>query len=177
MDDEPKWFAMRATYRSELDMKDRLETAGLRAFVPMKSEKVVVRGRVKHTLVPAISSLIFVYGPQPRIQEFKISHPRLQYMHDVSHTTRVSSPLVVPTCQMEAFMALCLSDNAQLFPCLDNFKPGMPVRIVSGPLAGLQGTFQRISGCRERRFVVSISGVALVTTTEVDASMIEPVVS
>ena len=36
VDDPIRWFAMRATYRHELKMRDMLQQHGIETFVPMK---------------------------------------------------------------------------------------------------------------------------------------------
>ena len=43
-DQKDQWYAMRALYRTELQMKTRLEEAGIRCFIPIKETIVTTRG-------------------------------------------------------------------------------------------------------------------------------------
>lgn len=47
------WYAMRATYRRELDAMHRLKEAGMGCFIPMQYHFRLKRGRRVRELVPA----------------------------------------------------------------------------------------------------------------------------
>ncbi|MBP5631031.1 MAG: hypothetical protein J6W97_05685, partial [Bacteroidaceae bacterium] len=53
-------------------------------------------------------------------------------------------------------------------------KPGQEVMVVSGPLQGIRGYFQRIGGHRARRLIVSIPG-ACSATIQVNAEEVTPI--
>ena len=55
MDKETEvWFAMRATYRRELEAMHLLEKANLGCFIPMQYKISIRRGRKVRALVPVI---------------------------------------------------------------------------------------------------------------------------
>ena len=61
MDKETEvWFAMRATYRRELEAMHLLEKANLGCFIPMQYKISIRRGRKVRALVPVIRNLVFV---------------------------------------------------------------------------------------------------------------------
>lgn len=169
--EEQCWFAMRATYRSEMSMRDKLKAAGFDCFVPLVKELRTVGRRKKYVWVPAINNLIFVFGKKSAIQEFKLHQDRLQYM--CKPTKEGRTPIIVPKDQMDAFQLLYANCGYEITEIDENFKPGTRVRVIDGPFAGMTGTFQRINGHRERRFVVTLDSVLLISTTEVGPGMLE----
>ena len=55
MDKETEvWFAMRATYRRELEAMHLLEKANIGCFIPMQYKISICRGRKVRALVPVI---------------------------------------------------------------------------------------------------------------------------
>ena len=56
------WYAMRATYRRELEAVKLLERERLGCFVPMQYKVSVKRGKKVRELVPAVHSLVFVHA-------------------------------------------------------------------------------------------------------------------
>jgi hypothetical protein len=79
LDSEEKcvWFAMRATYRREMEAKKLLEAESLDTFIPMRYAPVKGNNK-KRELVPVIHNLIFVYARPSHIQSLKKSIPFLQ---------------------------------------------------------------------------------------------------
>lgn len=52
-----------------------------------------------------------------------------------------------------------------------DLKPGDRVRVIKGPLAGLEGELMRIRG--HKRVVIRLSGVASIATSYVPGSFLE----
>jgi transcription antitermination factor NusG len=162
------WFAMRVTYRREMKVKAEMDALGVQAFVPMR--RIMQRGRrLKNTLEPAIHNLIFIYATEEKVQALKKSRPELQYM--MRQMDGKMEKIIVPQRQMDDFMKVCTMspDFIEIVPAEQiKFKPGQEVMIVSGPLQGVRGYFQRVEGHRSRRFIVTIPG-ACAATVEVKA--------
>ena len=159
---------MRVTYRREMKVKAEMDALGVQAFVPMR--RVMQKGgRLANQLEPAIHNLIFIYESAERVQALKKSRPELQYM--MRQMNGKMEKIIVPKRQMDDFMKVCITspDFVEIVPAEQiQFKPGQEVLIVSGPLQGVRGYFQRVAGHRARRFVVSIPG-ACSATIEVKA--------
>ena len=101
-DAEVKWYAMSATYRSELKVKEYLDSKQVECFVPLvPAFRVVNRRRVK-SLVPAVSNLIFVHASKNTIDILKKTQPRWQYK--MMSDWQKSVPVVVPDSQMTSFI-------------------------------------------------------------------------
>lgn len=169
------WFAMSATFAREMKAKDFLEGQGIECYVPMKS--VVTKksaGHEEHILVPAIHNLIFVHTTKAILREAKLKLPYLQYKVHPENGRNV--PIIVPDAQMNQFMAICEGCQKQLVflqPGQVNIAAGTPVRVVGGSLDGLEGTFVKIEGLRNRRFVLEIPNVASVATAEISDGHLE----
>ena len=83
MDKETEvWFAMRATYRRELEAMHLLEKANLGCFIPMQYKISIRRGRKVRALVPVIRNLVFVHARPSEVQRFKSQITYLQYITD-----------------------------------------------------------------------------------------------
>ena len=168
------WFAMRVTYRREMKVKAEMDALGVQAFVPMR--RIIKRGLLlKNSFEPAIHNLIFIHATEEKVQTLKKSRPELQYM--MRKMNGKTEKIIVPERQMDDFMKVCTTspDFVEIVPTLQiPFKKGQEVLVVSGPLQGVRGYFQRIEGHRNRRLIVSIPG-ACSATIEVKTEDVSPV--
>lgn len=167
--EQPEWYAMSATFGRALKAKDFLESHLVRCFVPMKYEAI---DNAKHgkrrQLVPAISNLLFVYTTRSCIQSLKSKVSYLQYLTRLEGTQRV--PVVVPEHQMEQFITVCNTYNDKLVylnPDEIKLEKGTPVQIIGGAFDGVEGTFIKIEGVRNRRVVVLVPGIAAVIIADI----------
>ena len=90
------WYAMRATYRRELEAMKLLEKEGLGCFVPMQYKETVKRGKKIRALVPAVHSLVFVHARPSEVKRVKSGVTWLQYITD----SRSGQKIIVPDSQM-----------------------------------------------------------------------------
>ncbi len=158
-----QWFAMRVTFRRELNVKQMFDDVHVENFIPMRRELKVVKGRRMQVMVPAIHNLIFVKTNKKWLQQFKASVPYLQYMTNVEQGKRI--PIIVPDWQMDNFMKVSMSDNDNLiyFDSVDNhIAAGTPVRIHGGSFDGITGSFVKVKGKRNKKVVVTVQNVLAV---------------
>lgn len=163
------WFAMSATFGRALKAKDFLESRSVSCFVPMKYDVVSdgKQGKVRK-LIPAINNLLFVRTTRSNIQALKSEVDYLQYLTRPEGARRV--PIVVPDHQMEQFIAVCDSYNEKLVylnPSEINLAKGTPVQIIGGPFDGIEGTFVKVEGVRNRRVAVLVPGIAAVVIADI----------
>lgn len=163
------WFAMSATFGRALKAKEFLESRSVRCFIPMKYE-VVSDGKhgKKRKLVPAINNLLFVYTTREHIQSLKSEVSYLQYLTRPEESRRV--PVVVPERQMEQFITVCNSYNEKLIyltPDEINLEQGTPVQIIGGAFDGVEGTFVKVEGIRNRRVAILVPGIAAVVIADI----------
>ena len=131
------WYAMRATYRRELDAMHRLKEAGMGCFIPMQYHFRLKRGRRVRELVPAVRNLLFVHALPSELKRMKLELPYLQYITD----TRSHEKIIVPDVQMQRFIAVAGTYDDQLLyfrPGELNLAKGTRVRITGGEFAGCQ---------------------------------------
>lgn len=164
-----EWIAMSATFGRALKAKDFLESHSVRCFIPMKYEifNDGNHGR-KRQLVPAISNLLFVNTTRSCIQSLKAELSYLQYLTRPDGTRRI--PIVVPDRQMEQFISVCNTCNEKLVylsPEEINLEKGTPVQIIGGIFDGVEGTFVKVEGLRNRRVVVSVPGITAVVIADI----------
>lgn len=66
------WFAMRATYSRELDIKYKLDLKGINSFIPMRYEVRMDGKHKKRELVPVIHNLILSMLPRPTYRKLRV---------------------------------------------------------------------------------------------------------
>lgn len=170
------WFAMRATYGRNMEMKQNLDEAGFQSFVPMRYVVALDRrGRKVKKFVPVVRDLIFVYTDQATMYSLKQQYETLRNIYIPSEDGR-KRPVVVQDDQMESFMKVTetLSDGLLFFtPEEVNLSKGVKVRIHGGQFDGLEGTFIKVKGARDKRVVVEVSGVIVVATCSLKCDLVE----
>lgn len=137
------WYVM-AAYRCELKAEEMLLREKIETFLP--KETVYVKKPRRHPVPvekPVVPTLIFIRSSREILYEVKQRlDQRIKFM-----TTPVNGPsdfLVVPDRQMEAFMQIWTArDHYNASISTDLIPSGTPVRIISGPMAGLTGTHLR----------------------------------
>ncbi len=168
------WYAMRATYRRELDAVRLLEKEHLGCFVPMQYKVCIKKGRKVRIQVPVIRNLIFVHACSSDLKRVKSKAGYLQYITD----TRSGQKIIVPDVQMQRFIAVAGTYNDHLLyfqPEELNLSKGTRVRITGGDFAGQEGIYVKVRGARDRRVVIAIQGVIAVALATVHPDLIEVV--
>ncbi len=165
---------MSAPYHRELQAHEWFTARGIKSFVPMRYELVTARdGHKSRQLVPAIHNLIFVHTTQALMRELKPQLSIVQYLtRPVDGHNR---PILVPDSQMQQFIRVCDSYDDHLLyfhPEELNLRRGTAVRIIGGPFDGVEGTFVKVQGVRNRRVVVQLTGL-LAIAAEVHPDLIQ----
>lgn len=168
------WYAMSAPYHRELQARDWFADKGIETFVPMRYEIITHRDGVKsRELVPAIHNLLFVHIAPAAMREFKPQIPIVQYL--TRPVDGRNEPILVPDSQMSQFIRVSntFDDKLRYFsPEELNLRRGTAVRIIGGPFDGVEGTFVKVQGIRNRRVVVQLTGL-LAIAAEVHPDLIQ----
>ena len=160
--EKTQWFAMRVTYRRELDVKNLLDQQGVSSFIPMHYVIRMAKKRKVRELVPVVHNLIFIHITQTDMKELKKDIPYLQYMTD----SRSGEKIIVPDGQMRDFIAVAGTyDEHLLFFKPEEINPakGTRVRIIGGDL----------KGARDRRVVICIQGIIAMAMATISPDLIE----
>jgi len=166
------WYAMRATYRRELDAMHLLEKGKLGCFIPMQYKISFRKGKKIRALVPVIRNLVFVHARPSDVQRVKSQITYLQYITD----TRSGQKIIIPDHEMQRFIAVAgtYDDHLLYFqPEEVNLSKGTKVRITGGDFAGQEGVFLKVKGARDRRVVIEIQGVIAVAMATIHPDLIE----
>lgn len=176
-DTEPiLWYAMRATYGRNQEAKKRLDEKGVESFIPMRYVVTIDRkGRKVKKLVPVVRDLVFVRTDRSSMLLLK---EQLEYLRNIYIPTEEGKKqiVVVPDIQMDNFIKVTstAADGLLFFsPDEVNLTKGTRVRIHGGQFNGLEGTFVKVNGARDKRVVVDISGVIVVATCTLKCDLVE----
>ncbi len=146
---DSQWFAVTTRSRQEKVAATVLEALGVQHFLPMRPESRQWSDRKQTTMVPLFSGYLFV-----RINLSKDSTLQvLKAPGVVSFVRNQTGPLPVPDRQIEDIRTV-LATGAHLSQ-QPHFELGDRVRVVRGPLIGVEGVLIRTSS--ESRLLVSIA--------------------
>lgn len=158
---EKYWFAIYVRLFHELKVRQQLEAMGIRCFVPVRREMRIWHDRrvmKERVLTP---QLIFVQATeQERRQVLSLSC--------VSHTLCTPGthlPARIPNLQMEHFVFFIEQSLSPVNFVTTPLVKGDAVRIVSGPLAGLQGIVVDIKKKKYFAIRIDILGCAIMEIT------------
>lgn len=171
-----EWYVLRVTYQRELVAQRMLNDLGVRNFVPtIKVRRRKSGGRFYWREEAKVHNYIFAYASLAELQEIKNTKITfLRYMMGKGESGR-PEPQWVPEQQMEDFMAVCRSEGAQYLDADVPFHKGDRVRILGGPLKGVEGIYTKTTLKHEKRVVVRIEGVAAVATVAMPADAVEKI--
>jgi len=168
-----RWYVMRA-YKSEKRAESHLSVEpDMDCFIPKRYAVRSYHGVKSKRLVPAVPSLVFVRASRSRIVDFKRRYNYLQFATWEKSTGL--EYLTVPDDQMSSFMKVASEheDDLQYYRPEDiDLCRGVRVRIHGGRLDGVEGTFIRVQGKRDRRIVVVLDGI-LAVSAEVHPDLVE----
>ena len=134
------------------------------------SEQLTADG-VHHYVPDIIGSLVFMETDEEYLRRFEqqnFSHLWV-YRHPGTAT-----PTVIPDREMEMFLFVCTAGEKGLVYLGEDrpeYHQGDRVRVVEGPFKGAEGHIKRIK--KDRRLVVTVSGVAAVATSFIPPRFLE----
>lgn len=170
MDTEsPKyWFAIRVRLFHELKTRDNLKKMGIECFVPVHSEVRVWHDRrvIKDRILTP--QLIFIHATEKeRIEALSLSATLYTICIPGKHF-----PAHIPDSQMQAFIFFVTNANRQVEFTDERLKEGDRVRIIEGPLTGLEGVIAHSKNKHYFALKVDLLGCA---TMEIDEKIIEKI--
>lgn len=162
------WYAAYTRPNREFAVKGRLDALGVESFLPTEE---VVRdtpfGR-KKAVAPLIYGMIFIRTDKATSFSLINDHClRIIYLKDAGGR----HSLIVPDRQMSDFMFLLGVSGSGVEVLNKDLRAGDRVRVVRGPLAGLEGELIRVRG--HKRVVIRIDGVASIATSYIPGSYLE----
>ncbi|MGI6231809.1 MAG: UpxY family transcription antiterminator [Prevotella sp.] len=165
-----QWYAMSSPYRRELKAEDALVKRGFECFIPKKrTEKIDRCNQRKVTHAPVIHNLIFVHTTRLALHSAKREmNDLLQYLMKPTASGK-REPVVVPEKQMDDFLRLYQEMPDELIYLspedITTLRENARVIIGDGVFKGIEGYLQRITGKREKCFIVKVDNVLAAACT------------
>lgn len=162
---------MSAIYRSELKVKDYLDSRGIECYVPMTEVMRLRRGRRVREKVPAVCNLIFVHSDPRTINDIKAVQPRLQFktMPVEGHNERI----VIPDAQMAEFIKVSSSpaiEKKYIDPALLKLRAGQRVKVTLADGTQIEGIFMTL---KKKNTVVVNAGNVIAIAFDGDGMTVE----
>lgn len=166
--EEKHWLVAYVQNNREKKTKERLAALGIDCFLPLQEEIHQWSDRRKKVQRVIIPMCIFVRVTYPeRLQILKLpSVNRFMVLRGDS------TPAIIPDDQMERFKFMLDYSEQAVEMCYEHLQPGERVRVIKGPLTGLDGELMIVGGKNKVAVRINILGTALV---EVPTGVVEKV--
>jgi transcription antitermination factor NusG len=157
----PEWYAVHVRSRHEFQVRDRLTLKGVEAFLPTVERLRKWKDRKKLVEFPLFPGYIFVHiekRPQSLLSVLKVAGVVRMLC------TIPGEPDPIPNDQITSLQKLV--ENREALDPYPYLSEGQRVRIIKGPLAGVEGIL--VEKLDKHLLVLSVDvlrqGVALTTT-------------
>ena len=136
------WHAVYTASRAEKKVRERLDAAGIECFLPVQAVVRQWAHRKARVVVPVIPGLLFV-----RVER-KDRVPVLETQGVVAFLKLRGErePATIPDDQMERFKFMVGAADSAIQFTDQPLTPGEKVRVVRGPLCGLEGELTQVDG-------------------------------
>jgi transcription termination/antitermination protein NusG len=162
-----QWFAVWTRSRQEKAAAAMLGTLGVENFLPLRSEVRQWSDRKRIVTVPLFSGYLFVRMNRRMDEKLRV----LKVPGVAGFVVNSSGPLPVPDQQLEAVRTAVLHGKDLTVHAL--LEEGDWVRVVRGPLAGVEGRLMRINA--SSRLVISIQMIHRSLAVTIARNDVQPV--
>jgi transcription antitermination factor NusG len=157
-----RWWVLHTRPRAEKTLARQCFGRKLPFYLPLYRKKWRSAGRLQNSYLPLFPGYVFLYG------EAQVRHAALE-------TNLVAQAISVSDQgQLQADLVRLnrlLDVDAAVAP-EDRLEPGAPVKVIHGPLAGLEGkVLRRDKNCR---FVIEVQFLQRGVSAEIESWMIQP---
>jgi transcription antitermination factor NusG len=154
----PRWYALHTKSRHEKKIAARLKEKGIVSYLPLHTAYHRWSDRYKAVEEPLFSCYIFVFiALRNRL-------PVLQTTGAVNLVAFNGIPVWIPESQINAIKQVLA--NKPSVDIADYFTVGKKVKIVRGPLAGLEGTLSAYKN--NHRVLIAIDAIKQAIAVEID---------
>lgn len=172
LNDQKQWYAIRTFHNKATTVCRIAEREEVEWYTPIREEELLEGGEVVVRHTPLMPSLLFL-----RANEGFIARLRVETQDNILPYCEpgTAKPKPIADDEMELFRFVATTAARSLEPVDEKLlTQGSRVRITGGVFEGKVGYIVRVRG--DRRFVVSIKGVATIATTYVPKQFICPIV-
>ena len=172
LNDQKQWYAIRTFHNKATKVCRIAEREEVEWYTPIREAELLEGGEVVVRHTPLMPSLLFL-----RANEGFIARLRVETQDNILPYCEpgTAKPKPIADDEMELFRFVATTAARSLEPVDEKLlTQGSRVRITGGVFEGKVGYIVRVRG--DRRFVVSIKGVATIATTYVPKQFICPIV-
>ena len=159
------WFALQTRSRHEKRVTGSLAECGVETYLPHREVRRRWHDRTTIVKLPLFAG--YTFARFRRYETCDVSAVR----GVVGVVGNQYGPLPVPDDQIEAVRRLVL--GRMTYDPYPYLIKGKPVRVVAGPLQGVEG--QLVRKGRSHRFIVAVPLLGQSVSVEIDARLLEPV--
>jgi len=163
---EKRWLAAYVKMHHEKKVRDRLIAMGIENFLPVQEEVRQWSDRKKKVERVLIPMMIFV-RVDPKEQRTVITHPSISHYLTLRGEHK---PTEIPEDQMERFRFMLDHSESTVNFSVDDLQTGEKVRVIKGPLTGLEGELVTVEG--KSKIVIRIHQLGC-AEVEMSASLVE----
>lgn len=161
-----KWLAVYVNMHHEKKVRDKLTSLGIENFLPVQTEIRQWSDRKKKIERVLIPMMIFVHVDTNE-QRTVITQPSvLRYLV----LRGEHSPTEIPMDQMDKFKFMLNFSEQSVSFTSDELRTGEMIRVIKGPLSGLEGELVNIEGRSNIAIRITQLGCAVV---EINSSMVQ----
>jgi transcription antitermination factor NusG len=140
--EERKWYVAYVRLFHERKTAEKLAAMGIESFVPMREEIHQWSQRKKKVMRVLIPQMIFIHAtPKERLEALTLASISHYMVLRGEHT-----PAVIPDRQMQQFMFMVDYSVESIEMYNSPLQPGQSIKVIKGPLAGMEGELMEIEG-------------------------------
>ena len=151
--DKQQWMAVYTHMHHERKVADALQTMGIESFVAMQEELRQWKDRRKKVMRILIPMIVFVRVNESQRQQVLSLASVSRFMAERGQRRA----LVIPDAQMDKFRFVLDYSEATVHVTNERFRPGERVRVIKGPLSGLEAEFVENAG--KTQIVISLDAL------------------
>ncbi len=140
--EERKWYVAYVRLFHERKTAEKLAAMGIESFVPVREEIHQWSQRKKKVMRVLIPQMIFIHAtPKERLEALTLASISHYMVLRGEHT-----PAVIPDRQMQQFMFMVDYSEETIEMYNSPLQPGQSIKVIKGPLAGMEGELMEIEG-------------------------------
>ena len=164
-EDRNNWYALFTRHQHEKSVAHALTLKGFNVYLPLYRSVRRWQDRVKHLWLPLFTCYVFLCDGMDRQLQVLTTPGLLQIVGSAGR------PAIVPPDQLDSVRQMVESPfRVEPHPFLSS---GDRVRVMSGPLFGLEGILSRTKSAT--RLVISMEMLGQSAAVEIDAAQVEKV--
>ncbi len=154
-----RWYVLRDLKRRNAARLawHELGDAGIEVFTPMTEVLMNVGGKQQRRRLPVIQDLLFARADKTTLDRYVDRLPNLQYRYRRGHS--IDDPMTVRDDEMERFIRATQATDTPEYYRPGEITPemlGRRIRIIGGPVDGLEGSLLSLRGSRRKRILIEV---------------------